>query len=332
MPDTGWDLAMRRIDQEFDIAQFLASSLVRKIAASNFRLPTTDRIKFARLPDDVIARIEQIVLDAYLEAGEGVSEEILRANLWQQALTSRREMIARGKLISEAEFRRRGRLTARRLSVLLADDSVFTIEVDSVEYFPALLAAPANQRRSVYEICRVIATAPTDARLDFLSFRRGRLGDRSPFEMLKDENGFKTVSQMATAWAGQWSRTVVKIFDGEHEVEPTDIKPLYSAAAEVDPRRPLWERASSALHLHEYEWPLGPYPDVRKFSLFVDRQAAGDSQSTPEACVQILVDGECIRMRIIASVGTTLVSKELPAGKRANLIDIAKRVIAYLSR
>jgi hypothetical protein len=240
-------------------------------------------------------------------------------------------MIANGDLISEAEFCRCCNLSARRLYVLLADESVFKLEVDGVEYFPALLAVSESQRRSVYEICRVIATAPSDARLDFLSSRRGRLGDRSPLEVLKDENGFKTVSRMTAAWAAELSRTLVTIFEGEHEVEPADIKALYTAATEVDPRRPLCERAFIALHLREYEWPLGPYPDVRKFSLLVDRQAAGDSQSTPEACVQILVDGECSRIRIIASVGTTRVSKELPADKRANLIDIAKRVIANLS-
>ncbi|ASL47825.1 hypothetical protein bAD24_III10540 [Burkholderia sp. AD24] len=332
MANRGWDLAMRRIDQEFNIAQFLASALVRIIATNEFRLPAAERARFERLPDDVISRIEHIVIEAYLEAGEDVSEESLREDLWQQALATRREMIASGELISEAEFRRQGSLIPQKLAALLSDDSVFTLEVDGVAYFAASLAVPENQRSRVYEICRIIAPAPSDARLDFLTSPRERLGDRSPLEVLKSTDGFKTVSQMAEAWAAQWSRTVVTIFEGEHEVEPADTEPLYTAAAEVDPRRPLCERAFTALYLREYEWPLGPYPDVRKFSIFVDRQAPGDSQSTPEACVQVLVDGECIRIRIIASVGTTLVSKELPADKRANLVDIAKRVIANLSR
>jgi hypothetical protein len=330
MADSGWDIAMRRIDSEFDVPQFLASSLVRKIAANNFRLASTDRIKVGYLPDEVIARIQHIVLESYLEAGEDVSEDILREDLWQQALTSRREMIANGDLISEAEFRRRCNLTARRLSVLLADDSLFPIEVDGVEYFAALLAAPANQRRNVYEICRVIATAPSDARLDFLTSRRERLGDRSPLEVLKSVDGFKTVSQMAAAWAAQWSRTVVKIFVGEHEVEPVDIEPLYTAAAEVDPRRPLWERASEALHAHGYEWPLGPYPTIRKFTLFVVRQTAGDSTAVPEACVQIAVDGEFIQIRVMAAPGTVLHSVAVPGGKHKSFINVAKQVIAHL--
>ncbi len=78
MVESSWDIAMRRIDAEFDVPQFVASSLVRKIAASEFRLPATDRVKFQRLPDHVIERIEQIVRDAYLEASEDVGREILR--------------------------------------------------------------------------------------------------------------------------------------------------------------------------------------------------------------------------------------------------------------
>jgi hypothetical protein len=100
MSDSGWDIAMRRIDAEFDVPQFVASSLVRKIAANNFQLPVADRATFAQLPDGVIARIVQIVREAYLEAGEDVGGEVLRAHLWQQALAARREMIASGELVT----------------------------------------------------------------------------------------------------------------------------------------------------------------------------------------------------------------------------------------
>jgi hypothetical protein len=321
----GWDVAMRRIDVELDIPQFLAAALVRKIAAHNFRLPAGDRSTFAQLPDDVIVRVEQIVRVAYLEADEYVGEDNLHDDPWQQALTSRREMIANGDLISEAGFRRRGSLTARRLSTLLADDSVFTIEVDGVEYFATLLAVPVNQRRSVYEICRVIATAPSDARLDFLTSRRERLGDRSPLEVLKNKDEFAIVSRMATVWASEWSRTSVKMYSSSYETEPAGGEPLYAATVEIDPRKPLWERASEALHAHGHEWPLGPCPDVRRFTLFVERQTAGDVAPIPEACVQIVVDGEYIRVRIVAAPGTALRSQTITGGKRESFINVAKR-------
>jgi hypothetical protein len=332
MTESGWDIAMQRINNEFDIPQFLASALVRKIAANKFRLPTADRIKFAQLPDHVIERIEQIVLAAYLEAGEDVGEEILREDLWQQALTARREMVANGELISEADFRHRLHLTQRRLSKLLADGSVFTMGVDDAEYYPAVLAEPDLDHNRLQVVCRIIVPAPPDSRLDFLTSRRGSLGDRRPLEMLESDDDFKTLKRLAAAWAAEWSRTAVKLYEGTLETEPSNVEPLYTAIAEVDPRRPLWERASEALNVHGYQWPLGPYPDARKFTLFVERQTAGYSMPTPEACVQIVVDGDYIRVRIVAAPGTTLQSETVPAGKHKSFIDIAKLVIAHFTK
>jgi hypothetical protein len=330
MAKSGWDIAVRRIDAEFDIAQFLASALVRKIAASKFKLAPRDRIKYSTLPDHVIERIEQIVLAAYLEAGEDVGGDILREHLWQQALTARRDMVANGALISEADFRQRLGLTQRRLSKLLADGSVFTMGVDDVEYYPALLADPALDRERLQAICRIIAPAPPDSRLGFLTSRRGSLGDRSPLDMLDSDDDFKALSRRAAAWTAEWSRTAVKLYEGTLETEPKDVEPLYTAVAEIDPRSPLWDRASEALHVHGYQWPLGPYPDVRSFTLFVERQTIGDAAPIPEACVQIVVDGGYIRVRIIAAPGTTLQSESVSAGKHKTFIDVAKRVIAYL--
>ncbi|WP_429489909.1 hypothetical protein [Paraburkholderia sp. RAU6.4a] len=315
---------------EFDITQFLASALVRKIAANGFRLPATDRGQFESLPDEVIARIEQIVRDAYIEAGEDVGGDILREHLWQQALHARRAMIASGELIPEYEFLKQLGVTKRQLDSLLADGSIFAMEVDNAEYYPALLADPALDRRRLQEICRAIVPAPSWSRLDFLSSKRGSLGDRSPVEMLDADDDFKLLQRMTAAWAAEWSRTIVKMYKGEHHREPSDVEPLYTAIAEIDPRRPLWERASEALHLHGYEWPLGPYPEPRIFTLFVEQQAAGDSTPIPEACVQILVVGEHIRIRIVAAAGTALNSQTIAAGKHKTFVDVAKQVIAHL--
>jgi hypothetical protein len=92
----------------------------------------------------------------------------------------------------------------------------------------------------------------------------------------------------------------------------------------------LWERASEALHVHGYQWPLGPYPDVQKFTLFVERQTVGDATPTPEACVQIVVDGDYIQVRIVAAPGTVLHSETVPSSKAKSFIEVAKRVIAHL--
>ena len=332
MARTGWDIAMRSIDSEYDLPQFEASALVRKIAANRFRLPTADRAKFQKLPDEVIARIEDIVREAYLEAGEDVGGDILREHLWQQALVARQGMIANGELLTLIEFKKRIGLSEKRLARLVAEGSVFTVDVDGTAYFPALLADPLLNRRRLRAVCRIIVPADPMGRLDFLTSQRGSLGNRRPLDMLDDDVDFKSVSRLAEAWAAEWSRTAVKMYEGEHQSPPSDVEPLYTAIVEIDPRRALWERASEALHVHGYQWPLGPYPDVRRFTLFVEQQPAGDATPTPEACVQILVDGEYIRVRIVAAPGTALQSETVQARERETFIDVAKRVIAQLRK
>jgi hypothetical protein len=218
-------------------------------------------------------------------------------------------MVASGELISEADFRQRLGLTQRSLSKLLTDGGVFAVTVDDVQYFPALLADPAHNRKRLQEICRIIEPAPADSRLDFLASWRESLGERRPLDMLEIEEDFESLRRLAKGWAAEWWRTSVKVYEGEHETEPVDAEPLYIAAAEIDPRRRLWERASEALHVHGYQWPLGPYAEVQKFSLFVEQQEAGGSPTVPEACVQIHVVGELIRIRIVAAPGTVLHSE-----------------------
>ncbi|MFM0124718.1 hypothetical protein P0D73_38560 [Paraburkholderia sp. RL18-101-BIB-B] len=325
----GWDIAMRRIDAEYDIPQNVASSLVRKIAPNGFRLPAADRQKFQRLPDHVIARIEQIVRDAYIEAGEDVGGDILREHIWQQALAARREMIANGELLALSDFRKRIGATEKRLALLLEDGSVFTVAVDGASYIPALLADPAVNRKRVQAICRIIVPAEPLSRLDFLSSQRGGLGNRRPLDMLDSDVDFKLLQRIAAAWAAEWSRTIVKMYKGEHQCEPSDVEPLYTATVEIDPRKALWNRASEALHAHGYEWPLSPYREARIFTLFVGRQAVGDSAPIPEACLQILVVGELVRIRIVAAPGTALNSQTIAAGKHETFVDVAKQVIAH---
>ncbi|WP_244814219.1 hypothetical protein [Caballeronia sp. Lep1P3] len=331
MASTGWDIAMRRIDSEFDLPQFVASALFRRIAANKFRLPATDRARYQPLPDEVIGRIEQIVRHAYLDADEDVAGDILREHLWQQALEGRREMVANGELLSTTDFRKRTGVTEKRLTQLLDNYSVFAVEVDGVQYVPAFLSDPSLNRKRLQAICQIIMPAPPLSRLDFLTTQNGTLDHRTPLEMLDDDGDYKVLERVAEAWAAEWSRTAARLYDGVHETKPIDVFPLHTASAEIDPHRPLWERASEALHAYGYHWPLGPYPNSRPFTLFIERQTTGDAALTPEACVQISVDGEDIRICVVAASGTTLRTETMPAGNHRSLIDIAKRVIAYLT-
>ncbi|WP_368623609.1 hypothetical protein [Paraburkholderia sp. BR13444] len=256
----------------------------------------------------------------------------LREKLAQQTLEGRRAMVRRGELLPSCEFIERLGVSEKRLSRLLDDGSTFAIEVDGAPYYPALLAEPGHDHKRLQSICRILVPAPPESRLDFLSSPRGSLGDRRPLDMLNDDSDYKNLGSLAATWAAEWSRTVVTLYEGEHEVEPRDVEPLYRAVAEVDPRRPLWERASEALHTYGYEWPLGPYPEARAFTVFVERQAAGYSQTALEACMQILAQDYFIRIQIVFSLAPAREPKTAPVGKHRSVIDVAKKVVAYLRK
>ncbi len=46
--------------------------------------------------------------------------------------------------------------------------------------------------------------------------------------------------------------------------------------------------------------------------------------------MQIIADGDYIRVRIVAAPGTVLHSETVSGGKDKSFIEVAKRVIAYL--
>jgi hypothetical protein len=60
--------------------------------------------------------------------------------------------------------------------------------------------------------------------------------------MLDDDNDYRRLRDLAKAWAAEYSRTSVKLYEGEHESEPIGIEPLYTAIAEIDAPKPLWTR------------------------------------------------------------------------------------------
>ncbi|MFM0197478.1 hypothetical protein [Paraburkholderia strydomiana] len=330
MADSGWDIAMRRIDLEYDLPQFVAASLVRKIAANGFRLPPPDRARLPKIPDAVITHIEQMVREAYRDAGEDISGAALREQLEQQALAARRAMVASREVLTLADFGKQIGVSDEQLAKLIGEGSLFAVEFDGGTYVPSLLAQRGHNQERLQTICRIIVPAKPISRWDFLGSKNANLGGRSPLDMLSNGRDFKTLREVAAAWASVWSRTSVKAYAGLHKFSPSVVPPLYTAVAEIDPRRPLWERASEALLVHGYHWPLGPYPDVRSFTLFVERQTIGDKTPRPEACVQIEVEGESIEIRVMATPGTVLQSTRVPAGIHKTLIDIAKRVIAHL--
>lgn len=273
-------------------------------------------------------------VEARLHADVGAlsDSESLADDLHTQALEARRQMIADGRLLPADEFRARLGISKKRFGRMLADGQIFGLDVDGMHYFPSLLADRRLNGKRLQELCRIIAPAPAGSRLNFLSTPHGALGDKSLLEMLDDDGDYKRLCEMAKAWAAQYSRTSVTLYEGEHETEPSGLAPLFTAITEVDPRKPLWIRASKALHEHGYQWPLGPYPEYRTHTMFVARQSAGCRQPVPEACVQILAKDDFIRVRVLYESGKARASGTMSVAKGNSVVDVAKKVVARLRR
>jgi hypothetical protein len=67
-----------------------------------------------------------------------------REEFERQALQARKSMVRDGELLPEDEFRRRLAINDKQLARLVESGSVFSIEVDGIEYYPALLAEAAS--------------------------------------------------------------------------------------------------------------------------------------------------------------------------------------------
>ncbi|WP_165087292.1 hypothetical protein [Caballeronia sp. SBC2] len=119
----------------------------------------------------------------------------------RDVLQARRTKVRNGELLSADELTRRRGISSARLAHMLVSGSVFSIEVDGVEYYPALLVEAGFDRKRLQSICRIFVPAPPACRLDFLSSKNGSLGDLSPIEMLDDDKNYKRLREMARAWA-----------------------------------------------------------------------------------------------------------------------------------
>lgn len=251
--------------------------------------------------------------------------------LYEEALREQRMMVSTGILIPEEELRRRLSVGRKQFARLCDEGSVFGVDVEGAVYYPASLAVAGHNRARLHEVCRIIVPAQ-DARLDFLLSRRVSLGDRSPLEMLDADADYARLVFVAEAWAAEFSRTLVRLFEGIHETEPADVEPMYTAVSEIDPRKQVWERASTALLEHGYQWPLGPYPEARSFTTFIAHQNAGDPEPRPDACVQIVVDDEHVRIRVIFKEGVERYLETVPVGTLGSVVEAAKKVVARLRR
>jgi hypothetical protein len=124
-------------------------------------------------------------------------------DMQRDALQARRTMVRNGELLSADELCRRRGISSGRLARMLESGSVFSVEVDGVEYYPALLADPAYNSRRLAALCRILWPVEPMSRLGFLTTRRGSLGDMTPLEAMQTGAGYRRVREVAKAWAAE---------------------------------------------------------------------------------------------------------------------------------
>ncbi|WP_243712162.1 hypothetical protein [Burkholderia pyrrocinia] len=61
----GYDEAFRKLDSEFDLPQSDLSALIRMVKSNGGKLSEKKRKQYFHLPDEVIARIEQVVQESF---------------------------------------------------------------------------------------------------------------------------------------------------------------------------------------------------------------------------------------------------------------------------
>lgn len=204
-------------------------------------------------------------------------------------LRERRRMIREGELLPEDEFRRSRGVTPKQLARLVGSGSIFSIDVDGSAYYPRLLIDRTQNFRRLAYVCRILWPAPPNARLDFLISPNGALGNLTPLQALKSEAHYRELLRHARGWASEFSRTVVKICDGEF-IEGATLPVVCTGVVEIDPRASVWRRAAEAVEEGGNLWPDRPYPRTKAVTVLVSRSTAGNSGTAIEARLDVILN------------------------------------------
>lgn len=254
-----------------------------------------------------------------------------REHIRQQASKARRDMVRDGTLLGEPEFRALLGVDERQLASLVAEGSLFSIGVDGLEYFPAVLGDPGRERTRLYSLCRILVPAPSASRLDFLESRQDCLGGLSPLDALGHARLYRSVRDAARAWAAEWSRTLVKIFIGRYLEEPADSEPAYMAVDEIDPRTALWKRAVGALQADGYISPPRMLPQAYEATVFITRHAVGNRPAVLEARIALKVAGDLAHVEISVP-GTAHGDLSVSLAGSDNVADVVLQTIEAIRR
>jgi hypothetical protein len=274
------------------------------------------------------ANLDDMFVDDFVPKASKLSREWVQS----RALKQRREMLEDGRLISREALLRLLNLRSEQLDELVSDGRVFDISIDELSFFPSIFANPRINAERLQSIARLLTPLSNGLKLDFLLTPRGFFGGLRAIEMLDEAKDYRCVRHFASLRVAESSRTVVRIFDGSHEVVPETVAPLYTAAAEIDPRRPLWSRAGATLLEFGFEQPSPPYPQAALFTIFVEKQFEGESERVVEgsACVQ-LIDNEW-HVESVWPVSTFLEATEPLRSEASDVVTLAKVAFDYIQR
>ncbi|MGF6505888.1 hypothetical protein [Paraburkholderia sp. 32] len=254
-----------------------------------------------------------------------------REHVRRQASKARREMVRNGTLLGEPEFRALLGVGERRLASLVAAGSLFSIDVDGLRYFPAVLGDPGRDCTRLYSLCRILVPAPSASRLDFLESRQGSLGGLSPLDALGDSRLYRSVRAAARAWAAECSRTIVKIFIGRYLEEPEDVAAAHMAVDEVDPRTDLWKRALGALQADGYISPPRMLPQAYEATVFITRNAVGNRPAVLEARIALKVTSHLAHIEVSVP-GMARGDLSVPLAASDNVVDVVLQTVEAIRR
>lgn len=252
----------------------------------------------------------------------------LRQKIDRDALAARRAMVRNGELVRESEFCTLLGLSPRRLARMIARGSVFAMEVDGVSYIPTLLAKSGIDRKRLFSICRILVPAPPSCRLGYLACRQANVGGIFPIDALHDDESYRLLRRMARAYAAEWWRTSVAIYEGSHLDEPSSLKPILTAVDDGDPRVNVWKRAAGAIQAGGYIEPCGPYPNVSLATVFVGLHPAGQASATVQARVEVRVKNGLARASVVRGKAPAYDLEPIQIDDKDSVVDVVLRIIA----
>ncbi|WP_321795271.1 hypothetical protein [Caballeronia sp. J97] len=234
------------------------------------------------------------------------------------------------EIITRWKFRARLGISEEVLNSLLSKGSVFSLG-SGEKSFPAILSEPKVDRRQLFSLCRIIRPAPPSVRLSFLLSGHEALGGQAPLEALRSGVRFRLLREVASAWASEWSRTIVTIYIGAHSMALKDT-PAYVAIDEVDPRRCIWARATGAMQSGGYIAPEAPYPFARRTTAFITRRSAGCSQELVDARLDIAVLGRVCFAGVQLHERAPGRYRLMLSADRLNVVEVLGEIVGVMRR